>query len=69
MDFADVHDRPYAVVATMDGEELFGAHHYPFTGNTTLAAYVTSASAAHYRSAKKIIQRWWRVQTTAATTA
>jgi hypothetical protein len=65
-DFADVHDRLYAVVATMDEDELFDARHYPFTGSTTLAAYVTSASAAHYRSAKKTIQRWWKAQTTAA---
>lgn len=69
VDFADVHERLYAVVAAMDEDELFGAHYYPFTGNTTLAAYVTSASAAHYRSARKIIQRWWKVQTTAATNA
>ncbi len=56
--FAEVHDRLYAVVAAMDENELFDVHHYAFTGNTTLAAYVTSASAAHYRSARKLIQRW-----------
>lgn len=61
-DFGDVHDRLYAIVEAMEEGELFGAHHYPFTGSTTLAAYVTSASAAHYRSATKLIRRWWKAQ-------
>lgn len=61
-DFADVHDRLYAVVETMEEDELFGAHYYPFTGSTTLAAYVTSASAAHYRSATRLIRTWWKTQ-------
>ncbi|TVP74761.1 MAG: ClbS/DfsB family four-helix bundle protein [Nitriliruptor sp.] len=56
-DCTDVHDRLYTVVAAMTEEELFGRRHYPFTGSTTLAAYVTSASAAHYRSATKL-SRW-----------
>jgi len=58
-DFVDVHDRLYTVVAAMTEDELFGRRHYSFTGSTTLAAYVTSASAAHYRSATKLIRRWW----------
>ena len=61
-DFAAVHDRLCTVVEAMEEDELFGAHYYPFTGNTTLAAYVTSASAAHDRSATKLIRRWWRAQ-------
>lgn len=61
-DFADVHDHLYSVVAAMDDDELFSARRYPFTGSTTLAAYVTSASAAHYRSAYKLIRRWWKAQ-------
>lgn len=68
-DFADVHDRLHAVVEAMEEDELFGAHYYPFTGNTTLAAYVTSASAAHYRSASKLIRRWWKAQQPAGTSA
>lgn len=61
-DFADVHDQLYAVVEAMDEDELFVPHYYPFTGKTTLAAYVTSASSAHYRSASKLIRRWWKAQ-------
>ncbi|MFP4234662.1 MAG: ClbS/DfsB family four-helix bundle protein [Nitriliruptoraceae bacterium] len=68
-EFADVHDRLYTVVEAMDEEELFGAHFYPFTGNTTLAAYVTSASAAHYRSATKLVRRWWKAQRPTASSA
>ena len=63
-DFVEVHDRLYAVVEAMTEDELFGTDYYPFTGSTTLAAYVTSASAAHYRSAAKLIRRWWKTQET-----
>lgn len=61
-DFAEVHDRLYAVVASMGEDELFVPSYYPFTGSTTLAAYVTSASAGHYRSAAKLLRRWWKAQ-------
>ena len=61
-DFADVHDRLGTVVASMGEDELFTPSYHPFTGSTTLAAYVTSASAAHYRSAAKLIRRWWKAQ-------
>lgn len=67
-DFVEVHDRLYATVEAMTHEELFGAAHYPFTGTTTLAAYVTSASSAHYRSAAKLIRRWWKAQQAAGAT-
>ena len=59
-DFVEVHDRLSAVVETMTEHELFGASVHPFTGSTTLAASVTSAPAAHYRSAAKLIRRWWK---------
>lgn len=68
-DFAEVHDRLSTVVEAMEEDELFGAHSYSFTGSTTLAAYVTSASAAHYRSATKLIRRWWKAQRDPATSA
>lgn len=66
-DFAEAHDRLSSAVAAMTDDELFGTRHYPFTGNTTLAAYVTSASSAHYRSARKLIQRWWKTQDSSPT--
>jgi len=66
-DFVEVHDRLCAVVEAMTEDELFVPAHDPFTGSTTLAAYVTSASAAHYRSAAKLIRRWWKAQQASGT--
>jgi len=68
-DFTEVHDQLSAVVEAMTGDELFVPAYYPFTGSTTLAAYVTSASAAHYRSAAKLIRRWWKAQQPAGSSA
>lgn len=59
-EYRRVHDELAAAVAGMSEEELFTPHHFSFTGTTDLAAYVNSASAAHYRSARKLIAKWWK---------
>lgn len=65
-DFANVHDRLFEIVQGMSEEELFTKKHYSFTGTSDLATYVNSATASHYRSARRHIQHWWKSQTAAA---
>lgn len=60
--FAETHDRLGERVAAMSDAELFTKHHYAFTGTSDLATYVNSATAAHYRSARKLIKKWWRLR-------
>ncbi|MDO9591236.1 MAG: ClbS/DfsB family four-helix bundle protein [Microcella sp.] len=61
-EFVRVHDELFATVTSMTDDELFEARHYPFTGTSDLAAYVNSATAAHYRSARTHIARWWKAR-------
>lgn len=59
-DFEEVHDKLYAVIKKMSEEELFKKKFYDFTRTSDLATYLNSATAAHYRSAYKHINRWWK---------
>jgi hypothetical protein len=59
-EYTRVHDLLLDTVTSMSEDELLAPHHYAFTGSTDLAAYVNSASAAHYRSARKHIAKWWK---------
>ena len=43
-------------------DELFTKHVYGFTGKSDLATYMSSATAGHYRSAYRHINKWWRAQ-------
>lgn len=61
-DFAAVHDEVRRTVEAMSQQELLEPDAYGFTGSSTLAAYVNSSTAAHYRSARRHIRRWWRSQ-------
>ena len=40
--------------------ELMEKRYYDFTGSSDLATYANSATAAHYRSARRHISRWWK---------
>jgi len=62
-EFNAVHDRLYKLIENMSEEELFTKHFYGFTGTSDLATYANSATAAHYRSARRCIKKWWKAQT------
>lgn len=63
--FKDVHDELFKIVNGMSEKELLTKQFYPFTGSSTLATYVSGATAAHYRSARKHIQKWWKARSRA----
>ena len=65
VNFADVHDRLYELIEGTTDEELFTKQYYSFTGSSDLATYLNSATASHYRSARRHIQKWWRAQVAA----
>jgi hypothetical protein len=58
--FGAVQDDLDALVAGMTEEELFTKKYYAFTGSSDLATYVNSATASHYRSAARLIRKWWK---------
>jgi hypothetical protein len=59
-EFTRVHDELFDLISQLTDEELFTKKYYPFTGSSDLAAYFNSATAAHYRSAAKLIRKWWK---------
>jgi len=61
-DFAQVHDQLRDVIAAATDEELFTKKHYTFTGSSDLVTYLNSATAAHYRSARRHIKKWWKAE-------
>ena len=67
-EFGAVHDRLYELISDMTHEELFTRHVYDFTGTSDLATYMSSATAGHYRSAYRHINKWWRAQQAAQRT-
>ena len=60
--FTSVHDDLYSLIDGTTEEELFTKKYYGFTGSSDLATYLNSASAAHYRSARRHIQKWWKAR-------
>jgi hypothetical protein len=61
-DFKKVHDELQKLVEGLSDNELFTKEQYNFTGTSDLATYLNSSTAAHYRSARRHIQRWWKRQ-------
>ncbi len=59
-DLKEVHDELYKIVKKATDKELFEKNVYSFTGASDLATYLNSSTAAHYRSARRHIQKWWR---------
>ena len=62
-EFASTHDRLHELIKGTTDDELFTKKHYGFTGSSDLATYLNSATASHYRSARRHIQKWWRSRT------
>lgn len=62
--FSEVHDELYTMIEAMSDEELFTKRHYPFTGSSDLVTYLNSATASHYRSARRHIAKWWKARAT-----
>ena len=61
-EFNSVHDRLFQLVQTTTEDELFTKQYYTFTGSSDLVTYLNSATASHYRSARRHIQKWWRAR-------
>lgn len=61
-EFEEVHDRLYRMIEAMSAEELFTKRYYGFTGTSDLVTYLNSATASHYRSARRHIGKWWRAR-------
>ena len=51
------HERVYALINRHTEEELFEKKRYPWTGSTSLGAYLISATSSHYEWAYKLIQK------------
>ena len=60
--FVDVQDLLDQMLEEITEEELFAKKYYAFTGKSDLATYVNASSASHYRSARRLIGKWWRQQ-------
>lgn len=56
--FTETHDALYELVSKMSEKDLYSKGVFSFTKSTNFAAYINSASAAHYRSAAKHIRKW-----------
>lgn len=54
--FTRVHNQLFTLAETATEKELFEK----FINNHGLAAYLNSCTAAHYRSAYKYINKWWK---------
>lgn len=61
-EFESVHDRLYELAASTNEDELFSKKYYTFTGSSDLVTYMNSATASHYRSARRHIQKWWKAR-------
>ena len=61
-EFDSVHDRLLRLVRSTTEDELFTKQYYTFTGSSDLVTYLNSATASHYRSARRHIQRWWKAR-------
>lgn len=59
-DFADVQKQLLEIVKNTQKDELLEKKYYAFTGTSDLATYLNSATASHYRSARKYIAKWWK---------
>lgn len=59
-EFKSVHDRLFTLIESTSEDELFTKDYYSFTGASDLITYLNSASASHYRSARRHINKWWK---------
>ena len=61
-DFKAMEKKLLNLIQEMKEKELLDKRFYDFTGTSTLAIYACSATASHYRSARRYIQKWWKAQ-------
>lgn len=55
--FADSHQTVVKLIHNHSNEELFEKKRYPWTGSTSLGAYLISATSSHYDWAYKLIRK------------
>lgn len=55
--FSDSFQKLQAVINAHSNEELFEKKRYPWTGTTSLGAYLISAASSHYEWALKLIRK------------
>jgi hypothetical protein len=55
--FGRSHAEVQALIARHSDVELFAKKRYPWTGSTSLGAYLVSATSSHYEWAMKLIKR------------
>ncbi|RMG74829.1 MAG: DfsB family protein [Bacteroidetes bacterium] len=58
--FEQTHGQTHALIEAHSEAELFTKKHYPWTGSTSLAAYLISATASHYDWALKLMRKMHR---------
>ncbi len=51
-------DRLWDAVYTVADEDLFAKKRYPWTGTTSVGAYLVSATSSHYAWASRLIRKW-----------
>jgi len=59
-DFAASYREIHALAASLSEEELLEPGHFAWTGRLPLSAFLGGNSCSHYRTARKILQRWLR---------
>lgn len=52
------HDRVVAIIESYRDEDLFAKKRYPWTGSTSVGAYLVSATSSHYAWASRLIRKW-----------
>ncbi|MDP1560021.1 MAG: ClbS/DfsB family four-helix bundle protein [Pirellulaceae bacterium] len=52
------HNKLQKLIEKHSNEELFTKRHYPWTGSTSLGAFLTSAGWSHYNWALKILRKF-----------
>ena len=55
--FNSSHQSVYELIKRHSNEELFQKKRYPWTGSTSLGAYLVSATSSHYDWALKLIRK------------
>ncbi|MEO1524473.1 MAG: ClbS/DfsB family four-helix bundle protein [Planctomycetota bacterium] len=52
------HSQIRELIESHSDEELFEKRHYPWTGTTSLGAYLVSATSSHYQWATKLLKKF-----------
>lgn len=61
-EFKTVHDKLFKIIKSVPEKDLLTKNVFNFTGVSDIATYFNSATASHYRSARRHIQKWWKVE-------